>query len=400
MIAAAPALTNLFLSLAALTGLVLLHGVITARGALDPINRRFLFGLRVTILLFAARALLVLTGVSAFGPLILLAASLIPLAVIILTEGLLRRHAPSPIKWLAGTGTVVFAIVALWPGTAGDPARLYSLLAFQIAGLSAAGSMVLTRDRTSLSAAENRAVGRLGLSLILLIPLAAADFLGDKIDLPIQVSGLAVLFLCWLAVSLGRQEAQHLGALSGLAIILAAAATASGLLLFLWSADHDAAIMAAAIVTAAMLTAAVASDARALRTEERSLSLLRTLAEPGTDALTFLRSLQSHPLVDGAVFIEGPALTDLNPAVLTVIFTADPVLRRADSPPVHAEEADHLAHLFARYDATHLFLVRTTPLLLVALSMPAVMASPRAELELRAVQRMAQLMAEGPHASV
>jgi hypothetical protein len=399
MIAAAPPMTNLFLSLAALTGLALLHGVITARGAMDPINRRFLFGLRVTILLFAARALFVLTGVTAFGPLILLSASLIPLAVIILTEGLLRRHAPSPIKWLAGAGTFIFAVVALWPGTASDPVRLYSLLAFQIAGLSAAGYMVLTRDRASLSAAENRAVGRLGLSLILLIPLAAADFLGDKIDLPIQVSGLGVLFLCWLAVSLGRQEAQHLGALSGLAIVLAAAASASGLLIFLWSADHDAAIMAAAIIAAAMLTAAVASDARALRTEERSLSLLRTLAEPGTDALAFLRSLQSHPLVDGAVFVEGPALADLNPAVLTAIFTADPVLRRADPSVANAEEADHIAHLFARFEATHVFLVRTSPMLLVALSMPAVMASPRAELELRAVQRMAQLMAERPHAT-
>ena len=54
MIAAAPMLTDLALSLAALAGLVILHQTLVGQGRWDPLNRRFLFGVRVTIVLFAS----------------------------------------------------------------------------------------------------------------------------------------------------------------------------------------------------------------------------------------------------------------------------------------------------------------------------------------------------------
>ena len=55
MIAAATILTQLFLSCAALLGLYVLQSVLVRRDATDPINRRFLFGIRVTMVLFAGR---------------------------------------------------------------------------------------------------------------------------------------------------------------------------------------------------------------------------------------------------------------------------------------------------------------------------------------------------------
>ncbi|MEM8537780.1 MAG: hypothetical protein AAGF56_07950, partial [Pseudomonadota bacterium] len=91
MIAAAPILTQLVLSGAALAGLIVLQGVLAQRGAFDPINRRFLFALRATMLLFVGRILIITTGAGVFRALVLLGAALIPLAVLLLTEGLLRR---------------------------------------------------------------------------------------------------------------------------------------------------------------------------------------------------------------------------------------------------------------------------------------------------------------------
>ncbi len=399
MIAAAPILTDLFLSVAALIGLGVLHHVISGRGAWDPLNRRFLFGLRITMLLFAARALAILTGAGVFHILVLIGAAMIPVAVLILTEGLLRRHAPPVIKAFIGVGTVAFILLILWPGMTTDRIRLYALLAFQVGGLLAAGFMVLTRDTSTLSTSENRAVGRLGFSLILLIPLAAADFLSDVIGLPIQMSGLGVLFLCWLSISLGRQEAGHRGALTGFAVVVGAAGVAAVLLALMGRMDRDGMIMTLAVVTAAMLTASVYNEARALRSEEQSLSLLRQLAGNEADATTYLRSLQGHPLVAGAAFIDGDGLADLDPTVLRQIFTVTPVLRRADPPFTFGAEGDHVSHLFSRFDATHILLIRPDPLWLVALSMPTIMASDRAELELQAVQRMAALLAKADDAT-
>ncbi|NCO85995.1 MAG: hypothetical protein GW886_05120 [Rhodobacterales bacterium] len=394
MIAAAPAMANLFLSVAALTGLAVLHGVVAGRGRFDPLNRRFLIGLRVTMLLFAGRALVGLTGVEAFRNLVLFAAALVPIAVLILTEGLLRRHAPPWIKAGIGVGTLVFALAALVPASLADPLRLYALLAFQIGGLMAAGLLVVTRDKASLSAQENRAVERLGLSLILLIPLAAADFLTSDIGLPVQVSALAVLFLCWLALSLGRDEARHRGALASFVAVVLAGGLVAAALAFIVPLDMDGTIITAALILAAMLVAVILNDARALRGEEQTLSLLHLLADGRDDLPGFLRGLQGQPLVEGAVLVGADDLADLDTAVLDALFDARPVLRRTDAGRASGDESDHIAHLFDRFAATHVIRASRAPLTLLALSMPAIAASPRAELELRAVQHMASLLSE------
>ena len=62
MIAAANVLTDLYLSIAALIGLTILHGTLIKRAADDLLVRRLVFGLRVGMMLFAGRALIVLTG--------------------------------------------------------------------------------------------------------------------------------------------------------------------------------------------------------------------------------------------------------------------------------------------------------------------------------------------------
>ena len=391
MIAAAPYLTDIFLSLAALFGLGVLHRTITSRDADDPINRRFLFGIRVTMLLFAGRALVGLTGGTGFRALIMLGAALIPLAVILLAEGLLRRHAHPVVKLTVTLGTLVFAVLAFVPAGLHEAWWVWGLLVFQVAAFGAAGWMIGTRDRGSLSHAENRMAVRLGLSLVLLIPLVAADFLIVQVGLPVQVSPLAVLVLCWLAISLGRAQSGG-AALVAFCVVVLAALLAGGFVSFLARFDFDAAVQAMAISLATILTATIYNDASALRAEARSLSLLRYLAEGGDDAVDFLRGLQAHPLVDGAVLVDAAALADLDGGVLVRVFAAAPVLRRASPPNLGGAEDDHIAHLFDRYAATHMILARQEPLLLIALSLPGLAASPVAEMELQAVQRMAVLL--------
>ena len=385
---------NLFLSASALSGLMILSHVISSRDAWAPLNRRFIFGLRVMMVLFAGRALFILTDVQFFRFFILLGASVIPISVLILTEGLLRRHAPPWAKLWVAAGTAVFVVLSLWWRDSIDPARLAGLMVFQLSGFAISGWLVLRRDRASLSAAENRSVERIALSLVLLVPLAAADFLMIFLGLPVQTSPLGVLFLCWLAVSLGRSQSQHRAPLvSFLAIVFGAGL--SGLVTAqMTQMDKDAMILTLAVILAAVLVAVLFIEAQSLRAEERSETLLRHLADDRSrDALGFLRGLQSHPLVEGAVLVQGDQLADLDSDVLRHIFAVRPVLRRADPPFTDGAEGDHIAHLFDLFDASHILLADDAPLTLVALSMPALATSPRAELELAAVQRMARLMA-------
>jgi hypothetical protein len=394
VIAASTVLMQLFLSAAAVLGLAVLQGVLVRRDPWDPINRRFLFGIRVTMLLFVGRILVALTGVEAFRVLVLLGAALIPLGVLLLTEGLLRRHAPPAIKLVIGGGAVVFGILSLWYTDTIDPTRLFALLGFQTLGFLLAGWLVVTRDTTQLSRSENAMVVRLGFSLLLFIPLAAGDFLLLYIGLPIQFSALGVLILCWLAIGLGRTSQGHAATLTNLGVMIAAAVIVGGLIAVLGELGQDGALMCIAAIMTTLFVVGILNDARALRQEDQSLGLLRYFATARThDAMTFLRDLQSHPLVEGAVVVNEASLAGLQDQVLDAIFTAAPVLRRNDPPALGPVADDHIAWLFERYAATHVILAMPRPRVLIALSMPSLGQSPAAELELQVVQRMAALLA-------
>jgi len=395
VIAAATILTQLFLSCAALIGLFILQTVLTRLDAEDPIILRFLFGVRVTMALFAGRALMIVTGIEAFRILILFAAAVIPLAVLILTEGLLRRHAPPLVKLVIGGGAVLFAISSLWYSQSIDPARLFGLLGFQILGFLLSGWMIITRDKGSLSISENAMVVRLGLSLILFIPLAAGDFLLLYIGLPIQFSALGVLILCWLAIGLGRAHLGHRATLINLAVMVGAACGVGAMIAMFAQLGTDGFLLTIAAIMTTLFVVAILTDARSLRLEEQSLGLLRQLATaPTDDPMAFLRDLQDHPLVEGAVVVSEESLRGLQEDVLDQIFTAAPVLRRSDPPLLGPVADDHIAYLFERYSATHVMLAMPQPRLLVALAMPSLSAVPSAELELQVVQRMVALMAK------
>lgn len=394
MIAAATIITQLFLSCAALVGLFVLQTVLVRRDQWDPINRRFLFGVRITMVLFLGRVLMILTGIEAFRILILFAAAIIPLAVLILTEGLLRRHAPPLVKTVIGGGAALFATSSFWYSDGIDPTRLFALLGFQLLGFVLSGWLIVTRDKASLSSNENAMVVRLGLSLILFIPLAAGDFLLLYIGLPIQFSALGVLILCWLAIGLGRTHLGHRATLVNLAVMVGAACVVGAMIGTFAELGRDGYLLTIAAIMTTLFVVAILNDARALRLEEQSLGLLRQLAIARTDdPMTFLRDLQSHPLVEGAVVVSEESLDGLQDEVLAKIFSAAPVLRRADPPQLGAVADDHIAYLFERYSATHVMLAMPRPRVLVALSMPSLSASPSAELELQVVQRMAALMA-------
>ena len=392
MTAAASVLVGLVLSLAALGGLWALHRLIQTRDAGGPLSRRFLFGIRVTMLLFAGRALDVLTGVGLFRGLVLLAAALIPLAVLILTEGLLRRHAPRVGKIWIAVGTGVFGALAFVPDLFGQTG-LWALLAFQFSGLALAGALVLTRDPDSLSVAENRAAGRMGFSLLLIMPLAAIDFVAPVWGLPLQPSGLAVLFLCWLAISLGQPGAGHGRSLSGFAWAVVAGLVLTLVLAASFGTTWPEGLLIAAAVLAVITLVAIWNEAARQTENAEARSLLRYMATGPDDATAFLAGLRDHPLVDGAAFLKGAEMDGLDDAQLQALFAEGPVLRRGQSG-LSADGRDLAEHLFARFDATHILCVRRAPIELLALSMPDIATSTRAELELAAVARIATLMSE------
>jgi len=385
-------LTDLYLSLAALVGLTILHMTLTRD---DALTRRFVFAVRATMMLFAGRALVVLTGGEAFRFLVMLGAGLIPLAVLLLTEGLLRRHAPPWIKVITAGGATLFVLLSFVPPVWIDPARLWALLFYQLAIFGLCGWLVVTRDKSSLSGAENITVVRLALSLIFFIPLIGLDYGTIILGVPVQLSAIGALTLCWLALTLGSDTQGQRASVIALCYALSVSGLAGLLIGGITGNGTNGFILGMAITLSAILLVMIAIDARRQQLAKQSLTILRHLATgPIDDPLTFLRGLQGFPSVEGALIIEAEDLADLRQTVLEKLLAKSPVLRRADPLPSDPEEADHITHIFDRFAVSHILKVGTSPLRLVALAMPSLSASPHAELEVQVVQRMAALIDE------
>ncbi|WP_439630347.1 hypothetical protein [Shinella sp.] len=387
-------IADTFISLAAFGGLAVLIGAIRSFDAGSPLTRRFLFGLRVLAALMVSRVLAWWTGLFIFEAATIISAGLVPLATVLLAEGLLRRHAPKITKWIAAGGAAAFTVLAFLPAAV-DPWRLVLLFLYQLVTFALAGHMAVTRERTSLSKAENQAVDRIALSLLLILPLLVTDFRSAYVDLPVRLGGVAILFLCWLLISLGQRAVSHRDTVVSFAVLLAAALLGALAIGLENGFDAAALVRTASVVTSAALLGVIWKDSISLRTEQRRQSLIRHLAEDRIDdTLGFLKELQNHPLVEGALLLGEKELADLDLAGIKALFAAQPLLRATEAGGLAQSDAEQLAWLLEKYEATHLMLVSARPFRLIALNMPSVSATPGAETELKVAQRMAFLISE------
>ena len=152
------------------------------------------------------------------------------------------------------------------------------------------------------------------------------------------------------------------------------------------------------IALCATLVAVIYNESVSLRAADRRQNLLDHMATGDISSpVRFLRGLQNHVLVEGALILRGADLGDFDLSVLANAFHQDPVRRRADINPksnIAPDTREQLSWLFDKYEATHVLLAQHDPFTLLALNMPVLAASPGAETELRAVQRMALLVSQ------
>lgn len=384
-----------FVSLAALGGLLVLIGVIRSFDAKSPLNRRFLFGLQVLAALMASRVLAWWTDLFIFKAATIITAGLVPLSTVLLAEGLLRRHAPRTTKWIAAGGAATFFVLAFLPVSLAEPWRVALLFLYQLVTFALAGHMTVTRDRTSLSKAENQAVDRIALSLLLILPLLVTDFRSVYIDQLVRLGGVAILFLCWLLISLGQRAVGHRDTVVSFVILLSVALPAALVIGVENSLEPAALVRAASVILSAALLGVIWKDSISLRMEQRRQSLIRHLAEDSIDdTMGFLEELQNHPLVDGALLLGEDELSDLDLPTVKALFATRPLLRIAETGGLPQEDAEQMSWLLEKYEATHVMLVSNRPFRLIALNMPSVSATPGAETELKVVQRMAMLISQ------
>jgi hypothetical protein len=365
----------------------------------SPLTRRLLFLLGAVAVLFFTRGVAWWTDSGWLDRLSLIPAALVPLGALIVTEGILRRHAPRPVKIVAVLGAILLGLGAALRLEQFATAYSIALSLFQFVGFLVCAWLLAMRDRTTLLASENRSIGRLAVGALVVIPFIATDFQALAPDIPVRLGALGALLVVTAAlIAGGGAETRRQGIL--LTALRLASAALLGAAASCLSPDVDAAqvMRFAAVAIAGVLTIGLMTDTLRAIFESQVPGVLNSVAASAARTRTQLISeLARQPMFESARRYRERELADYDPPLLRGFLSTRRVLRRPEAPwGLEATDpaVERLISLMKANGATHAIVVSHDPIDVIVLAVPVISADPATETALALVRRLLALMPE------
>ncbi len=365
----------------------------------SPLTRRLLVALGIVASLFFVRGAAWWSGNVLLDNLSSIPAALIPLGALIVTEGMLRRHAPRTIK----IATVIGGIALGLGGAVGleqfTTAYAVLLALFQLGGFATCAWLLAMRDRASLMAAENRSIGRLAVGAIIVIPFIVTDFRVLFPDIPVRLGALGALLVVTAVLIAGGGAETRRQAVLMTALRLCSSALLGAAAAFV-SPDVDAAqvMRFCAIAVAGVLTIGLMVDTLRAHFESQELGVLNSVAaSPARTRDQLIAELARHPIFESARRYRESELVDYDPALLRDFLSTRRVLRRPEAPwglPSTDPAVERAVSLMAANSATHLIILSHDPVDVIVLAVPVTSADPATETALALVRRLLALTPE------
>src|SRR3984893_534828 len=391
----ADSIVNLCGAIGLTVAMVTLH----RRDARSPLTRRLLLALGVIATLFFVRGAAWWSGNALLDRISLIPAALIPLGALIVTEGILRRHAARQVKIVIVLGGIGLGL----GGALGLErfATLYFVLLslFQLAGFATCGWLLAMRDRTTLMAAENRSIGRLAVGALIVIPFIATDFQVLAPDIPVRLGALGALLVVTAILIAGGGAETRRQALLMTALRLSSSALLGAAAAFV-SPDVDGAqiMRFGAIAISGVLTIGLMVDALRAYFESQVPGVLNSVAaSPARTRDQLIAELARHPIFESARRYRENELAAYDPPMLRDFLSTRRVLRRAEAPwglTSSDPAVERAVSLMAANSATHLIILSHDPIDVIVLAVPVISADPATETALALVRRLLALTPE------
>src|SRR5436190_3205622 len=395
------AIADSIVNLCAAIGLAVAMLALHRRDPGGPVTRRLLFLLGVVAALFLIRGFGWWHESAWLDRLSLIPAAAVPLGALIVTEGILRRHAPRPAKQIAVAGAVLLGVGGALGLEAWSTPYAIALSLFQLAGFATCALLLALRDRSHLLASENRSIGRLAVGALLVVPFIVTDFQALAPDMPVRLGAIGALLVVTAVLIAGSSgETQRQGiALAGLR--LAAAALLGAAAAYLTSDVDAAQIMRfSAVAIAGVLTIGLMTDTLRAHFEARAPGMLNSIAvSPAMSREHLITELMRQPLFESARRFRAAELAPYDPALLRDLLASRPVLRRAAAPWGFAPSdpaVERIRSLLAANSATHVVVLSHDPADLFVLAVPVMLADPASETALALVRRILAVSPENP----
>jgi hypothetical protein len=320
-----------------------------------------------------------------------LCAAIMPLAVLLLAETHVRRHAPKGLKYFCAAGGVILGLLGFSTSEFVDFWRIGALLVFQVVALGLIAIFVLRRDRGSLSQVENQMIDRVSLSFLLILPFLISDFMRNPaVDIPVRMGGVAVLAVCWLAIGLNRTGLKKTNVvLSYLGVMLVTVGIVA-MVSALTDVSLRTGMQIGAVVLSAIMLLAIWQAAIALRIEDRQHVVLRELAQAkGVGSQAGLELFRRATEAPQSILVTEVELQEMNIDSLRFSFEGQEV-QQAEST-----QDEQLIWLFSRFNATHAIALNVDPLQIIMANTPDLVVGDAAPDTLGAIQRFASFMTKG-----
>ena len=382
-------------------GLAVAAVMLHRRDPRGPQTARLVALLALVASLFLLRGIAWWTDNSTLDRISLIPAALIPLGALIVTEGLLRRHAHRRLKVAALVGGGVLALAGALGPVELENVHTAMLSAFQLAGFAVCAVLLIGRGRADLLAWENRAIDRVAFGAVLVIPFIITDFRVLAPDMPVRLGALgALLAVTAILIAGANDETQRQGVLLTVLRIVGAAllgAAAAAL-----SADVDAAQLMrhCAVAVAGVLAIGLMGDALRAVLEARQPGVLDSIgASAATTRNALIVELARQPIFESARRYREADLAAYDPPLLRDFLAARRVLRRADAPwglAATDPAVERMVALMTARHATHVIVLSHDPVDLIVLAVSVISADPATETALALVRR---LLVQAPEAS-
>jgi hypothetical protein len=372
----------------------------------SPLERRAVVLLGVLAVLLTVRGVSWLEADLRLTRLTFAAATLLPLAMALFVEGLLRRHLPRPAKLLAAGASAFFFVVNLGPERVRGAMFSRAFPAVLLVTMAVLGYFLLSRRRDTLSPAENRLVSGCLFAVSVGLPLAASDFRLNLGFPPQRWGAVGVLLFVYTLAHLARLPrravVRDLGWLGLQALLL----SGMGALL----SPRPAAVWAHTLPPAAatVLLFAIWERLRNAGAMQGQEGLLRWLANAPTGSLDALVGwLRRYPLTEQHLLLGPAELGAYRAESLAGLFGESRTCSGArfrqlgpDAPREAQEAAEQMADILERYEMTHACLLSDRPMRLLLVNLPEISGNRDAELEMQVIQRQASLalLGEGARA--
>lgn len=369
----------------------------------NVLEKSILFLLFCLFLILLTRGFFWLFRYSWLGNLEFLFAALLPLAIVVFGEGLIRRHFPLTLKMITLIAAIVFEVANLFVQLQSNRALLIALMTVEIFTIIATGFEVLRADKSTLTRNEIQFINALIVAAVFAAPLLITDFREEIPWIPCRLGSDGALIFIYTCVRMSNlQDTQRIVLAEIIAIIARSILIAVCFMAIAGTFKLMEIVRYLPLALTFVLLYSILYRLKTIRVAERSRSFVRWLLLAKTSSIDqFLNSLKKLPLTQEHMILRGENLKnyDLNEIfqqygsnVKVLHLSRLKKLLNKRTAAVNLDATEQLVDILARYQMSHVCLVSDSPPLILLFNLPIAVGTQLDEMKLNVIVKICRML--------